>query len=264
MCGDRPPLTGRSKLDSDPRRHGWSFCTTTFIWAAWLGLMASPSSAAVFRASSPDVPGLPVIAVIGCKLVGGTLVCGRDGTLLPNRLRRPKATIKEPKKTYQPPKKKTQSKTGSSSKKSGTTGKPAPAENSSATKTEEGGADKSVGHICPPGHVVLEEANAAGSFCEPVNTQVPDAAPAPVTVAPAPAVSNGTPQPSAKQTSQTPTPKPQICCSAQAVDSSGRPHPGDGTISLCGPTEQEAKPLLAPFAEASNYLLTGPIDCKPK
>jgi len=274
------------------------FCTIGLL-LPWLGESRA--------ASAPQLPGpgLPVIAVIGCKLVGGTLVCGRDGTLLPNRLRRPKAKVKEPKKEYQP-QKKTQSKQSPSSKKSGTAAKPAPAEveetdsDDAATEAEEDKADDTAGHTCPPGNVVLEKANAAGSFCEPVNKQTPAAAPALTapapTTAPAPApaavpaptpppqtstgtdqpgerkytappsppAASGTPQPSANPTSQTPALKPQICCSAQAVDPSGRPHPGDGTIFFCASSEKEAKTLLEPYAKASNYRLTGPINCNAR
>ena len=138
-------------------------------------------------------PGLPVIAVIGCKLVGGALVCGRDGTLLPNRLRRPKARAKEPAKTYKPAQKKTPAKSPSS--KSGTS-KSAPAATSgqdadnesdvdSAVPNADDAAQDSATHSCPPGHVVLEEPNAAGSHCEPVGAGTAVSEPSPSKDAPA-------------------------------------------------------------------------------
>ena len=147
-------------------------------------------------ASAPQLqaPGLPVIAVIGCRLVNGALVCGRDGTLLPNRLRRPKA--KAPAKTYKPAQKKTppaksrSSKSGTSkSAPAATSGQDADAEPESDVDStvpdEEADAQadddvqdsdnakdsddeqNSAVHSCPPGHVVLEKPNAAGSHCEP-------------------------------------------------------------------------------------------------
>ena len=60
------------------------------------------------------------------------------------------------------------------------------------------------------------------------------------------------------------TTTPQICCSAQAVDPSGRPPPGDGTIFFCAASEEEAKRLLEPYAKASNHRLTGPINCNAR
>ena len=147
-------------------------------------------------ASAPQLqaPRLPVITVIGCRLVNGALVCGRDGTLLPNRLRRPKA--KAPAKSYKPVQKKTppaksrSSKSGTSkSAPAATSGQDADAEPESdvdavAPDEEDGAladedaqdsddAQDSAVHSCPPGHVVLEKPNAAGSHCEPVGTGKP-------------------------------------------------------------------------------------------
>ena len=198
-------------------------------------------------ASAPQLqaPGLPVIAVIGCRLVNGALVCGRDGTLLPNRLRRPKARAKEPTKTYKPAQKKTPPAKSRSSK-SGTS-KSAPAATSGPDAEPESDVDSTVPdeeadaqadddaldgddakdsddaqdsavHSCPPGHVVLEKPNAAGSHCEPVGTGKPAGEPSP---------SKDTPAAPPKETA--PAAAPGVAASSTEI-------PDDIRAAACGPS----------------------------
>jgi hypothetical protein len=167
--------------------------------------------------------------VIGCRLVGGALVCGRDGTLLPNRLRRPKA--KAPAKTYKPAKKKTppaksrSSTSGTSKSAPATSGQDADNESDVDSTVPDEEADAQDGddaqdgavHSCPPGHVVLEKPNAAGSHCEPVDTGKPAGEPSP---------SNSAPAAPAKETA--PAAVPGVAAGSTEI-------PDDIRAAACGP-----------------------------
>ena len=184
-----------------------ALCT---VWLLFPGLGSGAAAAPQLRG-----PGLPVIAVIGCRLVNGALVCGRDGTLLPNRLRRPKARAKQPTKTYKPAQRKTPS-TKSQSSKGGTSrsapsstgqdvedvedveddeAEDTPAAPESETEDDDAGKDNAT-PSCPTGTVVLEKPNASGSFCEPVDAK-PATETAPAVEAPAEAAEQPQSEPTA-------------------------------------------------------------------
>jgi hypothetical protein len=151
-------------------------------------------------------------AGIGCKLVGGAVVCGRgeggllDRKVLPRKRKETKPVQKKPVQTKPAPKKTSPSKStssgGSKSKSSGSKSsgsKTAPAAMPAGAEGED--AETEVRHSCPPGHVVLEKANAAGAYCEPVGAASPgDETPPAPTKKEKPADTNDKPAP--------PTPKP--------------------------------------------------------
>jgi hypothetical protein len=175
--------------------------------------------------------------VIGCRLVGGALVCGRDSTLLPNRLRRPKA--KAPAKTYKPAKKKTppaksrSSTSGTSKSSPATSGQEAddeperdvdavaPDEEDDAQADDDAqdidDAQDSAVHSCPPGHVVLEKPNAAGSHCEPVGTGKPAG------------------EPSSSKDAPAAPPKETAPAAAPGVAAGSTEIPDDIRAAACGP-----------------------------
>ncbi len=138
---------------------------TGLLCALLLSLVASTSTAAAFSPDGPRATGLPLIEVIGCRMINGNLVCDRSGTLLPNRLRRPKATVKPQKKTVRPVQRK------SPSKKSNTA-RQAPPQNdedvdTAADAESEDEAEDSGEITCPPGWVPLDEPDEKGAVCEP-------------------------------------------------------------------------------------------------
>ncbi|ODA68125.1 hypothetical protein A7A08_01295 [Methyloligella halotolerans] len=165
-----------------------SLAVAFLLCAGLLGIV-SASAAMAQPASRPwlgttSTNGLVVEVGIGCRLVGGAIVCGRDGSgggLLEKPLRRRKKVQEQPvqKKTY-PAKKPSSSSGGSKTqhKSSGSSGggsvAPAPSEPAEIAPAEiepdaaPADAEPQGQHACPPGNVVLESPNAAGSYCEPV------------------------------------------------------------------------------------------------
>ena len=138
---------------------------TGLLCALLLSVVASTSTAAAFSPDGPRATGLPLVEVIGCRMINGNLVCDRSGTLLPNRLRRPKATVKPQKKTVRPVQRK------SPSKKSNTA-RQAPPQNDEDVGTAadaelDDEAEDSGEVTCPPGWVPLDEPDEKGAVCEP-------------------------------------------------------------------------------------------------
>ena len=138
---------------------------TGLLCALLLSVVASTSTAAAFSPDGPRATGLPLVEVIGCRMINGNLVCDRSGTLLPNRLRRPKATVKPQKKTVRPVQRK------SPSKKSNTA-RQAPPQNdedvgTAADAESDDEAEDSGEVTCPPGWVPLDEPDEKGAVCEP-------------------------------------------------------------------------------------------------
>jgi hypothetical protein len=140
--------------------------------------------------------GLIVKAGIGCRLVGGTLVCGRDGGgggLLDRKVL-PRKRVKEKpveKKTYTPKKPSSGSgyKPKPKAKSGGSSGggaaapaapEPASPEPEEGVEPEELEAETAEPETraCPPGHMVLAEPNEAGSYCEKVEAAPADDKPA--------------------------------------------------------------------------------------
>lgn len=139
----------------------------------------------------------PIVqAGIGCRLVGGTLVCGRDGGgggLLDRKVL-PRKRVKEKpvqKKTYTPKKPSSGSGYKPKPKSSGSGGggavapQPAPSEPDEGIEPEEVEAEETdaetaepATRACPPGHMVLAEPNDAGSYCEKVEVAPADKQPA--------------------------------------------------------------------------------------
>jgi hypothetical protein len=281
-------------------------CLGCLVFCGLEGAVAAAPGPSFAGAKAP-VASLVDRAVIGCRLVGGALVCGRDGTLLPNRLRRPKA--KAPAKTYKPAKKKTPPAKSRSST-SGTS-KSAPAasgedadnesdvdstvpdeeadvQDSDNAKDRDDAQDSAV-HSCPPGHVVLEKPNAAGSHCEPVGAgkdvgepspskDAPAAPPKEKAPAAAPGVAAGPteipddiraaacgpssapgacacPGESAYDSDACKAAIPS-CCSAK-VSAEGKPQPA---LSRCGTDQNKA--MSAVVSSAMDKKLTlGPVRC---
>jgi hypothetical protein len=161
-------------------RLAWTAVLACLLLAASLG---TARAAIVLPAESePRTDGdLWHHAGIGCKLIGGAMVCGRDGgglldrKILPRKRKETNPVQKKPAKPA--PKKSTPSKTtsgGSKSNSSGTGGgvqTEAPGEEPAETVEDDAEAEEL--HSCPPGHVVLEEPNVSGSHCEPVGAASP-------------------------------------------------------------------------------------------
>jgi len=190
-------------------------------------------------------------AGIGCKLIGGSMVCGRDGgglldrKILPRKRKETKPVQKKPVQTKPAPKKTSPSKSTSSGgsksqSSSGNAGGAAPSEEPPEAEVDDTEAETR--HSCPPGHIVLGEPNASGSHCESVGGAKPDTNPPPPTKkapdAPQEETPSAKPEPAAA-----PAPNPEPPAGATEI-------PEDIRAAACGPG---AAPGACPCPGGSAY-----------
>ena len=200
-------------------------CLACLAFIALEGAAAAAPGAGFAGAKSP-LASLLHRAGIGCRLVGGSLVCGRDGGgggLLDRKILPRKKTKEKPvqKKTY--PAKKPSSGSGykkpksSGSRGGGSVAPASPAPVETVPEEEEAEEEEPATRACPPGHMVLTEPNAAGSHCEPVGTGKPAGEPSP---------SNDAPAAPPKETA--PAAAPEVAAGSTEI-------PDDIQAAACGP-----------------------------